>query len=47
MLLFSLVADKNVSQSPIFHEFVKFYVGVTFEEFKFKYKIDFENLSLY
>lgn len=31
LLKFVLVADSNVSQSPIFHEFIRFYLQVPME----------------
>lgn len=47
LLLFSLSADPQVSQSPIYHEFIKFYLLVTAEEYKVKFQVDFDQLSLW
>lgn len=45
LLSFVLVADSQASQSPIFHEFIRFYLQLSLELFKFKYQLDFANMS--
>ena len=46
IFLFALVADPNINQSPIYHEFIKFYLQVPSEELKVKFQIDLEKSSI-
>ncbi len=46
LLQFVLVGEE-AAQSPIFHEFLRFYLHLPQEEYKFKYQLDLHALSLY
>ena len=47
LLNFSLAADPRLSQSPILHEFLRFYLKRPLELMRVKYQLDLERLTLW
>ena len=46
LLQLVLLTDLQISQSPVYHEFIRFYLQVPSEEYRVKYQMDFDKLSV-